>query len=135
METTEMRRWQDWASFALGLWLAVSPWLADYAAHDVATANAAIVGLALALTAHFGFSCDHLSTEWLNLAVGLWPIAATFALGFDSYVATVNAVAFGVFIALLSAGVLRLDREVGRLCHRLGLSPLDRAFALRSPRV
>ena len=39
---TDMRRWQDWASFALGLWLAVSPWLADYAAHDVATANAAV---------------------------------------------------------------------------------------------
>jgi SPW repeat len=118
----EMRRWQDWASFALALWLAVSPWLADYAGHDAATANAAIVGLALALTAHFGFSCDHLSTEWLNLAGGLWLIAAPFALGFDSYVASVNAVTVGVFIALLSAGVLQLDREVGRLWHRLGHS-------------
>ena len=29
-------RWHEWASFALGLWLAVSPWLADYVAqrHD-----------------------------------------------------------------------------------------------------
>src|SRR5919198_476675 len=60
----EMRRWQDWASFALALWLAISPWLADYAAHDVATANAAVMGLSLALLAHFGFTCDHLSCEW-----------------------------------------------------------------------
>ena len=118
--TTEMRRWQDWATFALGLWLAVSPWFADYAGHDVATANAAIVGLALALTAHFGFSCDHLSTEWLNLAGGLWLIAAPFALGFESQVASVNAVAVGAFIAVLSAWALELDREVGRLWHRLG---------------
>ena len=116
----ELRRWQDWASFAAALWLAISPWLADYAAHDVATANAAVVGLALALTAHFGFSCDHLSTEWLNLAGGLWLIAAPFALGFESRVAAVNAVAVGAFIALLSAWVLELDREVGRLLQRVG---------------
>jgi SPW repeat-containing protein len=116
----EMRRWQDWVSFALGLWLAVSPWLADYATHDAATANAAVIGLALALTAHFGFSCDHLSTEWLNLAGGLWLIAAPFALGFESHVASVNAITVGVFVVLLCASALQLDREFGRLWHRVG---------------
>ena len=30
-------KWQDWASFALGLWLAVSPWIAGYAEHEAAT--------------------------------------------------------------------------------------------------
>ena len=34
---------------------------ADYADARAATGNAAFVGLALALAAHFGFSCDHLS--------------------------------------------------------------------------
>jgi uncharacterized membrane protein (DUF441 family) len=119
-QATEMRRWQDWASFALGLWLAVSPWLADYAAHDVATANAAVCGLALAVAAHFGFSCDQLSCEWLNLAGGLWLVAAPFALGFESnHVAAVNAIVVGVFIAFLSAWALELDRELDRLWHRL----------------
>ena len=117
---TEMRRWQDWATFALGLWLAVSPWLADYAAHDVATANAAVSGLALAVAAHFGFSCDHASCEWLDLAGGLWLVAAPFALGFESnHVAAVNAIAVGVFIAFLSAWALELDRGLGKLWHRL----------------
>jgi hypothetical protein len=117
---SEMRRWQDWASFALGLWLAVSPWIADYAGQDAATANAAVCGLSLALAAHFGFSCDHLSTEWLTLAGGLWLIASPFALGFSTnHVATVNTVAVGLFVTLLSAWALELDRELGRLWNRL----------------
>ncbi|HYR37240.1 MAG TPA: SPW repeat protein [Burkholderiales bacterium] len=116
----EMRRWQDWASFALGLWLAVSPWFADYAGHDAATTNAAVCGLALALTAHFGFSCDHLSTEWVNLAGGLWLVVAPFVLGFEAnHVAAVNAIAVGAFVTLLSAWALQLDRELGRIWHRL----------------
>jgi hypothetical protein len=117
---SEMRRWQDWASFALGLWLAVSPWLADYAAHDAATANAAFVGLSLALLAHFGFSCDHMSCEWLNLAGGLWLLVAPFMLGFDgNHVAAVNSVTVGAFVAVLSAWALELDREIGKLWHRV----------------
>lgn len=116
----EMQRWQDWASFALGLWLAVSPWLADYAAPDAATANAAVCGLTLALVAHFGFSCDHLSCEWLNLGGGLWLLAAPFVLGFEAnHVAAVNSIAVGAFIALFSAWALQLDRELGRIWHRL----------------
>jgi hypothetical protein len=116
----EIRHWQDWASFALALWLAVSPWLTDYAAHDAATANAAIVGLGLALVAHFGASCDYLSTEWVNLGGGLWLLSAPFVLGFDTHhVATVNALAVGGFVSLLSASALELDREIGRLWHRL----------------
>jgi hypothetical protein len=118
--TSEMPRWQDWASFALGLWLAVSPWMADYAAHDAATANAAFVGLSLALLAHFGFSCEHVSCEWLNLGSGLWLLIAPFALGFDvNHVAAVNSVVVGAFVAVLSAWALQLDREMAKLWHRL----------------
>jgi hypothetical protein len=117
---SEMRRWQDWASFALGLWLAVSPWIADYAGHDAATANAAVCGLGLALASHFGFSCDHVGCEWLTLGVGLWLIAAPFALGFQaSHVATVNTMTVGLFVTLLSGWALELDRDLGRLWQRL----------------
>lgn len=116
----ETKRWQDWASFALALWLAVSPWLADYAHHDAATANAAVCGLALALVAHFGASCDYLSTEWFNLAGGLWLVSAPFVLGFTSeHVAAVTAVSVGGFIAFLSASALELDRELKLLWQRL----------------
>ena len=117
---SEIRRWQDWASFTLALWLAVSPWLADYAAHDAATANAAAVGLLLAVTAHVGFSCEQKVCEWLGVAGGLWLLAAPFVLGFEGQPrAAANAMAVGAAIALLSAWRLHLDRGLGRILDRL----------------
>ena len=72
---------------ALGLWLAVSPWIVGYDAQHAATANAADVAAALALGAHFQIGLDELWTEWVNMAVGLWLLAAPFAAEFVSTVA------------------------------------------------
>ena len=120
MPTRTTRHWQDWASYGLALWLAVSPWLADYAAHDAATANAAVCGLALAVIAHFGGTCEHMSCEWLGFVGGLWLIAAPFALGFsEHHVAAMNAIAVGACIAFLSAWALEFDRGLGRLWHKV----------------
>ena len=120
MPAQTTRHWQDWASYGLALWLAVSPWLADYVTHDAATANAAVCGLALAVVAHFGGTCEHMSCEWVNLGGGLWLVAAPFVLGFSGHhVAAINCIAVGTCIAFLSAWALHLDREVGRLWHRL----------------
>jgi len=119
MPTHATRHWQDWANYGLALWLAVSPWLADYAAHDAATANAAVCGLALAVIAHFGGTCEHMSCEWLNFVGGLWLVAAPFVLGFDGHhVAAMNAIAVGACIAFLSAWALEFDRGLGKLWHR-----------------
>ena len=107
--------WQHWAIFALALWLAVSPWLTDYAWHSAATANAAFAGLAIALAAHFEASCE-MSIEWLNLGAGLWLAAAPFVLGFDGEaVAAANSVAVGAAVAALAASALELDRALARL--------------------
>jgi hypothetical protein len=84
-------RWQDWTSFALGLWLAVSPWIVGYDSDHAATCNAAFVGVALAIGAHFEIGLDELWTEWLNFAVGLWLLAAPFALEFKTTAATSTA--------------------------------------------
>ena len=120
MPAHSTRHWQDWANYGLALWLAVSPWLADYAAHDVATANAAVCGLTLAVIAHFGGTCEHMSCEWLDLGGGLWLVVAPMILGFsDQHVAAMNSIAVGACIAFLSAWALHLDREVGRLWHKV----------------
>jgi hypothetical protein len=110
--TTRAAKWQEWASFALGLWLAVSPWAMDYAAHDAATANAIFVGLALALGSHFQAALDQCPGEWLNLAAGLWLVAAPFVLGFAAdKVATATSISVGSFVALLAGSSLSLVRQ------------------------
>jgi hypothetical protein len=113
-------KWQDWASFALGLWLAVSPWIAGYAENEAATANAIILGLALALGSHFEcVACDELPAEWLNLAAGVWLICAPFVLGFTAAaVASANSVVVGAFVAMLAGSALSLDKHLGKLWHR-----------------
>jgi hypothetical protein len=113
---TATARWQEWASFALGLWLAVSPWLAGYADNAPATANAAFVGLTLALASHFEASFDEVAGEWLNLAAGLWLLGAPFAIGFiGSTAAAANCLTVGACVTALAASALHLDKEIGRL--------------------
>jgi len=109
-------KWQDWASFALGLWLAVSPWLAGYSDNEAATANAAFVGTALALGAHFEVGMCEVSAEWLNVAVGLWLMCAPFVLGFGGAgVPAANCLAVGSFATALALSALELDKGLGRL--------------------
>ena len=104
-------KWQDWGSFALGLWLAVSPWLAGYADNQTATANAAFVGTALALSAHFEIGCGGVACEWLQFVAGLWLMSAPFLLGFDAIaVPTANCLFVGGFVAGLALSAL----EVGK---------------------
>jgi hypothetical protein len=113
-------KWQDWASFVLGLWLAVSPWLVGYAEHEAATANAIVVGLGLALASHFEcVACtDELPAELLNLAAGIWLLSAPFTFDFGSRVASANSIAVGALVALLAASALSLDKHIGKLWHK-----------------
>lgn len=111
-------KWQDWASFVLGLWLAISPWMAGYAEHEAATAHAVVVGLVLALGSHFEcVACDDMPVEWFNLAVGLWLVGAPFVIEFHSTVASANSIVVGAVVAALGASALSLDKQLGRLWH------------------
>ena len=112
-------KWQDWASFTLGLWLAVSPWLLGYSQSEAATANAACVGLLLALGSHFELSFECLSVEWINAFAGAWLVIAPFALGFTAIpVPAANAVATGAMVMVLAASALSLDKGIGKRWHR-----------------
>jgi hypothetical protein len=112
-------KWQDWASFALGLWLAVSPWIVGYAEHNAATANAVLAGLVLALGSHFEcVACGELPAEWLNLVLGVWLVCAPFGLELASRAASVNSIAVGVFVAVLAASALSLEKRIGKLWQR-----------------
>ena len=109
--TTVARRWQEWAGFLLGLWLAVSPWVAGYAVHPAATANAVFVGLGLSLGSHFQAALDECEGQWLNLAAGLWLVVAPFFLGFNDAVATATSLCVGTVVAVLAGSALSLSRQ------------------------
>ena len=113
-------KWQDWASFALGLWLAVSPWMAGYTHHDAATANAVGVGLVLALGSHFEcVACQDVAAEWFNLALGAWLLCAPFVLEFTQWrVAGANTLLVGGAVAALAISALSLDKQIVRYWHR-----------------
>jgi hypothetical protein len=116
---TMAARWQDWASFVLGFWLALSPWIVGYTQHESATVNAVFLGLALALGCHFEAVFEVAACEWLNLAAGLWLVIAPFILGFSpAHVAAASSIAVGSLVALLAASALSLDKEIGKLLHK-----------------
>ena len=118
---TTATRWQDWASFSLGLWLALSPWIVGYTEHESATGNAVFLGLALALGCHFEAAVDELALEWLNLAAGLWLVIAPFVVGFSNApVATANSIAVGSLVAVLAGSALSLDKEIVRWWSKHG---------------
>jgi hypothetical protein len=112
---TAATKWQDWASFGLGLWLAVSPWVLGYSQLEAATANAAFMGLALALGSHFQASFDETKAEWFNVVAGLWLVLAPFLLGYGGELAvTANSIAVGTGVVALASSALSLEKEVGK---------------------
>ena len=120
MKHAAAARWQGWVSFALGLWLAMSPWICGYAddAH-LATGNAAFIGIALALGSHFEVAFDTEFAEWLNLAAGTWLAAAPFFLGFaTAAVPAINSIAVGTLVMALAASALSLDKQIEKWWHK-----------------
>ncbi|HJY75236.1 MAG TPA: SPW repeat protein [Burkholderiales bacterium] len=120
MNAAATTRWQQWTSFGLGLWLAMSPWICGYADdQQFATGNAAFMGIALALASHFEASFDPCSAEWLNLAAGTWLAAAPFVLGFaTAAVPAGNSIAVGTLVMALAVSALSLDKQIEKWWHR-----------------
>ena len=120
MKDAVAAKWQGWASFGLGLWLAMSPWICGYADDQhLATGNAAFMGIALALASHFEVFLDADFAEWLNLAAGTWLAAAPFVLGFAAAaVPAINSIAVGTLVMALAASALSLDKQIEKWWHK-----------------
>ncbi|OGA09761.1 MAG: hypothetical protein A3D95_14965 [Betaproteobacteria bacterium RIFCSPHIGHO2_12_FULL_69_13] len=108
-------RWQDWASFWLGLWLAVSPWLLGHSGEQTATANAVLAGLLIAVASALDLGFDAIQEERFVLAAGLWLIVAPFALGFATlWLAAANSIVVGLAAVFLAGWALALDKDIGK---------------------
>jgi len=119
---TAVARWQDWVSFAAGLWLALSPWICGYADEQpAATGNAAFMGIALAITAHFQASLDARSARWLHFAAGAWLAVAPFVLAFgEALIPALNCIAVGTL--LMALATFSPDKDLGKWKWRHGSS-------------
>jgi hypothetical protein len=85
MEIQEAWNWQDWLDMVLGLWLAVSPWILDFAESEPAAArNALIVGIAIAVLSALTFLAYHIVEEWVDVLLGLWLIVSPWVLSASS---------------------------------------------------
>ena len=109
--TTE---WQDVVSFALGIWLIVSPWVLAYATNQYPMTNAVVVGALIALAAAGALYAFQVWEEWLNVALAAWLIASPWLLGFSTLqVAVVNQVAVGALVGLLALWSANIEHGTG----------------------
>jgi hypothetical protein len=100
-------KWEDWAGAVIGAWLLASPWVLGYSDHFAATANAVVLGVALASAEliHLGKHVD--AEEWFGMIAGLWLVASPAVLGFGSLVsALANTVVVGLLAILFAAWAL-----------------------------
>jgi hypothetical protein len=104
------RHWQDWASWALGLWLVLSPWIVMFWTQKVALENAVIVGFLLLLVEVVTLSAFRVWEEWLNVILGAWLVVSPFVLGVAGASAIANFVCTGALVVALALNELR---EIG----------------------
>lgn len=74
--------WQDWVNLGLGLWLFVSPWMLNYGTMPAAAWNAWALGIVIAAVAVAALIQFTRWMEWVNVAVGVWLVAAPWLLGY-----------------------------------------------------
>lgn len=87
-----------------GVALVLSPWLFGYAAESTAMWSAWVAGAVMTLIAAGAVVAFHQYEEWANLVLGLWTIAAPWALGFAGIAAAMwSHVLAGVVVAALAA--------------------------------
>jgi hypothetical protein len=126
----------DLYTAVLGAFLFISPWLFAYRegfARDDAFLSGAVL-LAVSLLAIAAFKEWE---EWVNLAIGLWLIAAPFVLGFPHHAPGMHiAVSVGGVVTFLSLLELWLIRNPGWTEHATPLQqhdPEPRTPAPRNP--
>jgi hypothetical protein len=101
------KQWEDWASWAFGIWLCISPWALEFDLDGVPTRNAVIVGFLIILVEVVTLSVFRPWEEWVNVALGAWLVISPWVLGILSRAATTNFVVIGVLVIALAIYEMR----------------------------
>jgi len=102
MENWTNAKWCDVANLILGAILFFSPWMFGYGA-GMASQNAYIAGIVIAVLAIAALAAFAVWEEWLNLIVGLWTLVSPWVLGFQGTTAMTVHVIIGAAVAILAA--------------------------------
>jgi len=107
-----MKKWQDWVTLVLGIWLFFSPWILRFhPALPGPSWNFFLLGIAMVVFAAFALNLRTLWEEWVNLALGIWMIISPWVLRFsDNSAARDDAIVVGVIVALISIWALADSR-------------------------
>ena len=96
-------QWKDACSLALGVWLAISPWVLGYASEIAAAWNAHAVGVIIAVAAGAALVAFQKWEEWVNAALAAWLIVSPYLLGFGgSAYALWNQTIVGLLVGVLA---------------------------------
>ena len=96
------RQWEDWSSWALGIWLVLSPWALFYDQERAAVENAVAIGALILIDEIVELSIFRDWEEWINVVLGVWLAISPWALGIASGAARWNFVVVGVLVVALA---------------------------------
>ena len=95
---TPPRQWEDWCSWALGIWLCISPWALRFEVDATATQTAVISGVLVILAEVITLSAYRAWEEAANVLLGLWLIAVPWILEITSSTAAAEFVIIGLLV-------------------------------------
>ena len=108
------RQWEDWCSWALGIWLLLSPWALFFDQEPRALQTALIVGVLIIVAEVVELSIFRDWEEWINVVLGGWLAVSPWLLGLASNAARWNFVIVGVLVLALAIHELREMRADAR---------------------
>jgi hypothetical protein len=113
------RTWEDWLGMALGVVIALSPWIARQTDHELVTWNAVAIGAIVLVLAELELVGLRRWQEAGTIACGLWVAASPLVFGYAE--GTLRYWHFALGIAVVLLALLQLwqdwklsDRELAR---------------------
>src|SRR5262245_3619112 len=96
------KQWTDWTTWALGIWLCLSPWTLLFEFETPAMRNAVLLGVLIIFVEVIELSLFRGWEEWINVAIGAWLIASNWVLAIVTSVARINFLIVGALVVALA---------------------------------
>jgi SPW repeat-containing protein len=104
------RQWEDWTSWALGIWLLLSPWALFFDGETRAMQNALAIGTLIIVAEIVELSIFRDWEEWINVGLAAWLLISPWVLGIASSAARINFIIVGVLVVALAFHEIRQMR-------------------------